>query len=415
LVVLVVLVGALVLAACGGGDGGSSADAGGAGGATTTASDAVESFPVLQPATGDVGTRALVAGVVTVPDGFLAIGEQLPDAAGAGDVETVTTFWRSPDGRAWTMSDADPVVWGEWTADRVAQGPAGIVVLAGGSTGRALMSSVDGETWTATPVTAELLGLPVDAYPGSFPVNDVAAFDGGFLALGQDIGGGGGGVTPLLLSSPDGVTWSRATGPALASEPVVPEYFAGAAVHGGEVYAFVTGVAGDGVEVWRSPDATTWERVGGPELFPGAEHVIIGAATAFDERLVAAGHDHTDGATKVWTSTDGESWEPGSGPGLEGEGRFAPELFATSAGELLLVGTREPASDGAMTGTVWASADAVDWRRRPDDSPVTGLVDVAGVAGSGDDVAVVGAQYPAGVDLATIKFGAWWVEEAQGS
>jgi hypothetical protein len=418
-VLMVVLVGALVLAACGGDDP-TTGDAGGGPSASTTVGETAEPFPVLQPATGDTGQRALVAGVVTVPGGFLAIGERLPDDAGAtsGDIQTVTTFWRSPDGRSWTMSDADPAVWGDRTADRVAQGPAGIVVLAGGADGRALVSSVDGEAWTVTPVTADLLGLPPDTYPGAFPVNDVAAFDRGFLALGQDIGGGvgAGDVKPLLLHSADGVSWSRATGPALASAPVLPEYVAGTAVLDDQVYAFVTVSAGDDVEVWRSPDsAATWERVGGTELFPDAEHVIVGAATAFDGRLVAAGHDHVDGAAKVWTSADGEHWESGSGEGLEGQGRFAPELFAARPGELLLVGTREPASDGAMTGTVWASADGLDWRRRPDDSAVTGRVDVAGVAVAGPEVAVVGAEYPAGVDLATIEFGAWWVDDEDGS
>jgi hypothetical protein len=408
----ILIAGMLVMAACGGADRSTdSGDPPSADPSTTTGEPAAA--PVLQPGTGDLGARAIVAGVVSVPGGFLAIGERFADDGAAGDVQTVTTFWRSTDGHNWTIEEADPAVWGDWSADRVAQGAGGIVVLAGGANGRALATSTDGETWTVTPVTAETVGLPADAYPGAFPVNDVAALGTGFLALGQLIGGGTGtaGVAPLLLYSPDGTSWNQAGAPALAGPPVLPEYFAGTAELDGDLFAFVTGAHGYDVEVWRSADAGTWERVGGPEMFPGADHVVIGAATAFEGRLIAGGHDHTSGTAIVWTSADGETWEPASGDGLAGPGRYQPELFASGADELLLIGMREPAADGAMAGTVWASSDGQVWRRQPDDSPVVGRVEVAGAASTGADVAVVGVQYPGQVDLATVEFAAWWVEE----
>jgi hypothetical protein len=409
----IIVAGMLLVAACGRGDGSSDASDDARSDDPTTTEAAGETVPVLRPASGDLGARAVVAGVVTVPGGFLAIGERFADDGGGGDLETVTTFWRSAEGRSWTMADADPAVWGDWTADRVAQGPSGIVVLASGANGRALAASVDGETWTVTPVTADIVGLPAGAFPGAFPVNDVVAYDGGFLALGQLVGTGTVPTepAPLLLSSPDGVNWTKAAGPPLASAPILPEYFAGAAELDGDLFAFVTSAQGFDVNVWRSTDTVTWERLGGPELFPGADHVVVGAATAFDGRLVAAGHDHTSGAAVVWTSADGRTWATASGDGLAGDGRFAPELLLTGPDGLLMVGTREPASDGAMAATVWASADGQDWLRQPDDSPVVGRDDLYGVARSDAAVAVVGVHYPGQVDLATVEFAAWWIEE----
>jgi hypothetical protein len=412
---VVAVAGVLFVAACGDGDG-SGAGGGSRADATTTIA-VTEAMPVLRPAEGDVGARAMVAGVVTVPGGFLAIGERFDDDGGGGDIATSTTFWRSTDGRSWTMSDADPAVWAGWTVDKVAQGAAGIVVLVGGDQGRAIASSVDGETWTMTPITPSTIGLPGDTFPGAFPINDVAAVDAGFLALGQLVGGVSGAaptVEPLLLVSPDGASWQRATGPALAPTDAPPEYFAGTGVLGGTSYAVLT--SGDlfNVSVWRSIDTTTWEPVGGTELFGGVDHVAVATATSFDGRLIVGGHDHTSGATAVWTSDDGETWTLASGAGLAGPGRFAPERFVTRDGELLMIGTREPASDGNMTGTAWASGDGITWRRQPDDSAVTGRVDVAGAASTGADVAVVGAEYPGAVDLATIRMGAWWIDEVEG-
>ncbi|MGH9118782.1 MAG: hypothetical protein ACRD0A_13145 [Acidimicrobiales bacterium] len=418
LVWLVALAGALTVAACGPGATPSDDAADTTVAASTTAVEAAAGLPVLRPASGDLGARAITAGVVSVPGGFLAIGERLADDVGGGDVQSVTTFWRSADGRSWTMADADPAIWGDWTADRVAQGPAGIVVLAGGDRGRALLTSADGETWTATEVTAGALGLPADTYPGAFPVNDVAAIDGGFLALGQLVGGGGGvdvDVEPLLLFSSDGVTWRRATGPALAPTSVPPEYIAGRAALDGTTYLFVTADQGAAVSVWSSTDAVTWAPVGGPELFGGVDQPVLAAATSFNGRLVAAGHDDASGAAAVWTSDDGRRWTLASGDGLEGPGRSSPELFAPVEGALLMIGTSEPGSDGVVTGVVWTSPDGEAWRRaRPDEAPITGRVDVVGAASAGVDVAVVGSQYPGAVDLATVQMSAWWVEEIEG-
>ena len=242
---LVALAGALVVVACGPDDPSPDERDRDDGRSTTTGAEPARGCRCCARRAATSGPGRSSPGVVSVPGGFLAIGERLADDAGGGDVQTVTTFWRSADGRSWTMADADPAVWGEWTADRVAQGPAGIVVLAGGDRGRALVTSADGESWTATEVTAGALGLPADTFPGAFPVNDVAAIDGGFLALGQLIGGGASTqAEPLLLFSPDGASWVRAAGPALAPTAVLPEYFAGAAELDGTTYVFVTAEQG---------------------------------------------------------------------------------------------------------------------------------------------------------------------------
>ena len=55
------------------------------------------------------------------------------------------------------------------------------------------------------------------------------------------------------------------------------------------------------------------------------------------------------------------------------------------------------------------------WRRaEPDETPVTGRVEVVGASSAGGDVAVVGSEYPGAVDLATVQMTAWWVEEIDG-
>jgi hypothetical protein len=379
----------------------------------TSAVAPTEALPLLRPATGDVGVRALIAGVVSVPGGFLAIGERLPDTPGAGDIETVTNLWRSVDGRAWEMTEADPAVWAGWTADRVAQGPAGIAVLAGGGNGRAVLTSSDGETWNATPIGPETVGLGADAFPGAFPINDVAVTESSFLALGQLVSPNGQ-AQPLLLVSADGVAWQPATGPALAPGAPLPEYFAGVAeAGGGTVVVTASSDPANRVMVWRSADGTTFDPVGGAELFPGVDAPVVVRLTDVAGSLVAAGHDEATGDVVVWTSTDGAAWARVDSEALGGPGVQSAAVFAQRGGRTLLVGTETPEGGGPMAGIVWATADGETWQRLPGDAeaPTAPTLQLVGAAGRGEDVAVVGSQYPGGVDLATLQMNGWWVDE----
>jgi hypothetical protein len=372
----------------------------------------VSAVPVLRPATGDIGVRALGAGVVAVPGGFLAIGERLPDGGGSGDLDTVTTFWRSADGRTWTMADADPAVWGPWTAERVAHGAAGIVVLAGGDNGRAVLSSNDGETWQVTPITTEALGLPADTFPGAYPINDVTATDTGFLALGS-LTSSQGVSQPLLLTSADGVSWQRAGGPALEPGAVFPEYFAGAVAADGRQYAVVTSSdPAARVMVWRSSDGATWDTVGGPELFAGVADPVVTRVAALDGRLVAAGQSDSAGDAAVWVSDDGEAWALAPGTALGGPGIQTAGVLATQDGEWLLFGTETHDAGGDMGGVAWSSTDGQEWRRLPpgSDEPTAPTLQLVGGASNGGDVAVIGSQYAGPVDLATLQMNGWWVE-----
>jgi hypothetical protein len=407
----------LLLAACGDGDSdGDEATATSEGAPPSTTGAATDDpLPVLRPASGDVGVRALVAGVVAVPSGFLAIGERLPDAAGPGDLETTTALWRSPDGRSWTMTDADPSVWAGLTADRVAQGGAGIAVLAGGDDGRAVVTSADGEAWTVTPIRPDTVGVAADTFPGAYPVNDVAVTGRGFLALGQLVSPDGQ-AQPLLLTSSDGVAWQRATGPAVAPGRPLPEYFAGVAEAGEQLLVFTTSSdPAARITVWRSADGVSFDVAGGPELFPGpAEPAVTRVATAGD-RLVAAGDDPATGDVAVWVSADGQTWELIDSDALGGPGAQTAAAMTTTDDELLMIGTETPDGGGETSGVVWATADGGSWRRLPpgDDSPRAPTLQVVGAAGRGSDVAVVGSQYPGPVDLATLEMSGWWVDQVQ--
>ncbi|MGH9243381.1 MAG: DEAD/DEAH box helicase [Acidimicrobiales bacterium] len=102
------------------------------------------------------------------------------------------------------MADAESGVWSDWRADELAQSDLGIAVLAGGPNGRAVLTSADGDAWHVAPITAPLVGLPADTFVGAFPVNDIAATDRGFVALGS-ITTPAGRSRPLLLFSATGL------------------------------------------------------------------------------------------------------------------------------------------------------------------------------------------------------------------
>ena len=308
------------------------------------------------------------------------------------------------------MADADPAVWDGWTVDRAAQGPAGIAVLTGGDAGRGVATSVDGVSWTMTPITAETIGLTADTYAGGFPINDVAVVDGGFLALGQLVGNTGGAAIyePLLLVSADGVTWQRATGPALGPTDVLPEYFAGAVTLDGVSYALVTAADGANAWLWRSSDDTTWEPVGGNELF-APRGSVVAALDSFDGRLVAAGHDPASNAAAAWTSDDGARWTPATTNDLVGPPAYTGSVLAANDGQLLMIGTAQ-AGDGTRTGTVWTSIDGQVWLRGPD-GPSIGDTTFVDAASDGSAATVVGWQAAPGRDLSAVRMDAWWVEE----
>jgi hypothetical protein len=279
-----------------------------------------------------------------------------------------------------------------------------------------MLSSADGETWQVTPITAEALGLAADTFPGANPINDVAATDTGFLALGS-LTSPQGVSQPLLLTSADGVTWQRAGGPAVEPGAVFPEYFAGAVTAGGGQYAVVTSSdPAARVLVWRSADGTTWETVGGAELFAGVADPIVTRVASLDGRLVAAGQSDSAGDAAAWVSDDGETWTPASSAALGGPGVQTAGVLASQDDEWLLFGTETADGGGVMAGVAWASADGQEWRRLPPGSeePTAATLQLVGGASNGGDVAVIGSQYPGPVDLATLQMNGWWVERVEG-
>lgn len=104
----------------------------------------------------------------------------------------------SPDGITWTSRNASDD--NNWTG--VAYGEGLFVAVSDSGTGNRVMTSPDGITWTGRAVAFDLRGV---AY-GNLTFSGDSPEEGLFYAFGNEFGGAGDNV---VLSSPDGITWTR--------------------------------------------------------------------------------------------------------------------------------------------------------------------------------------------------------------
>jgi hypothetical protein len=229
----------------------------------------------------------------------------------------------------------------------------------------ALWTSVDGETWDQQPIE---LGVDDVALIGIAPRPD-----GQLLLVGRVPGTGA--VFPetaapgsVAWTSDDASSWQAVALP--VSDGAVVDSFD----HGPIGYALTA----DG-GLWFSADGTEWTMT-----YDGARGVVAG-----DEGFVALVFPESAGANTVVASGDGQSWFA-SAPIVE-------RVFDVAAlgGDWMAVGaTADP-----HTITVWHSANGLDWTRVLDVNDLTGP-DGAKTGRGLDALAINGASLAGGAGYA---------------
>jgi hypothetical protein len=209
----------------------------------------------------------------------------------------------------------------------------------------AIWSSVDGAEWSRVPDDADMFG---DASTASYrSIDDIVAFEGGFLAVGtaQD----GDNTRASVWLSADGVSWLR-----LDAIPggAAPGYQAmrSVAVMNGMLVA--VGQQNTGAAVWISGGGVEWTRIGGTSVRPpGSE---MRAVLSTGDGLVAVGFVPESGLSDgaIWRSADGSSWSREESAALGG--RWSQEILAgiEFAGGIALVGTGSTEL-GGITPAAW--------------------------------------------------------------
>ena len=229
------------------------------------------------------GSQGIVDGGAACRSGVIIAAE---DPSGTG------SLWASTDGAAWTQA---PIP-GGGTFTGIAGGASGAIAATSG--GRAIEVTSDCTSWQRMAL----------AGPATTQVTSVAAFGGGYVAVG--FSGGSTTYRPLAWWSSDGRSWSAAT---------------------------VQAKPGDGLS-----------------------HVLAGATG-----LIAFSRQPEDvpGTTSFWTSTNGHSWVIS---GADPFGRIASgEGTGSAAGEFAGDGNRllGYATTGERVGPTqyWVSSDGSHW------------------------------------------------------
>lgn len=221
----------------------------------------------------------------------------------------------------------------------IASGPAGLVAIGTSSTGTRVWHSADGLTWAAATI----------AGGGSWPdaVRAATGWDGGYVAVGGT----------FVLTSPDGVEWTRLPADAVQVAPLAAlsgdgmsdvVAFDGRLVAVGDLRE-PGGEGGSEPAIWTTTDAVTWRLVrpleGAVPGFFGALRAIIPGGPG----LVAVGE--TDWGAPVWVSGDGISWRRAQAAGWPSVARLGGVVRGPD-GTLIAYG---------FGGKVWTSGDGMAW------------------------------------------------------
>ncbi|HEY1992548.1 MAG TPA: hypothetical protein VGH71_08805, partial [Gammaproteobacteria bacterium] len=285
-----------------------------------TSTDLVTWNKVSLPA----GAGELYDDVVWDGTRFIAVGEGIID---------------SPDGVTWTVRVKPTATRFFWNAIAFSGG----VYVVVGNDGTQVLRSTDGVTWTA-----QATGLS-NSSTGGAELTGVASDGTGFVVsgnlytlLGPDT------ISPdsdIMLSSPDGVTWTQQTLPGGTGEQFDQSLLSDVAFGAG-VY-----VAGGVGGVYTSPDGVTWTSV---SLAAGSDFPIMSRISFVNGEFVAAGIDSTavDNAA-VFTSNDGVHWSTQL-LGPSGASIYSMSTVAFNAGRYIV---------GGYQG-IYTSSDAATWTKK---------------------------------------------------
>jgi hypothetical protein len=222
------------------------------------------------------------------------------------------------------------------------------------------ISTDGGSDWTrGTGGNPAVLGRP-----GSEQLTSVTAGGSGWLAVGGVVAGAA--QHPVVLVSPNGMTWTAADGAAaFAGQDVYTEQAAAGA--GGYVIVGYSGSAGAGfaADAWYSAGSAGgglagWQQAAGENALDGESggRQMLGV-TATTSGFVAVGLQGNSPA--VWLSPDGKTWTVMALPLPSGAARAVLLHVAAAGGTLAAVGMEQSPS-GAMApfaarsvngGTTW--------------------------------------------------------------
>ncbi len=156
-------------------------------------------------------------------------------------------------------------------------------------------------------------------FPWSGSLNNLAAGDHGFVALGQSPGGPNVASGSEIYVSQDGITWRT------ASDSVLGDSYPTGIAWGPAGWILVgSGGRGSGADLWRSPDGDHWTWLG--TLEGSYADGLTGSATGYLLETSPNG-GYRGQAGRSWFSTDGIHWTE-SRTGLSGQYRTT----ATSVG-----------------------------------------------------------------------------------
>jgi hypothetical protein len=210
----------------------------------------------------------------------------------------------------------------------------------------------------------------VSAFPGLRSMSGVTHGPAGWLAVGVP--------GPVVLTSPDGVTWRQAAGSITAGLAGVAAVATAAGPLG---YAIVGKLVAPGggcvADVWWSPDLARWTRAHDVNLATGSSQVLAVAAEA--RGFVSAGSHN--GLPAVWMTTDGPAWRTIMPPVPAGATAGVLQQIAITGNRVAALGQVTTAGGVTLPLAELSTDGGTTWRQVPFGVPGPDAVFTALTAG----------------------------------
>lgn len=222
----------------------------------------------------------------------------------------------------------------------LATGPVGIVAVGfddrGGREDGLVLHAPDG-------VSLEVVD---DSDLAGFGLEDVAADDAGYVAIGTELEPPAGGPARVVVAvSADGRDWRR-----LAADPMFAGALAGRVAAGPGGFLATGTTDGSDQRLWRSFDGRTWSAVTGADV--GLAGVTIASIEADAQGWLVSGV--AEGRPIVARSVDGRHWDVATLPGSGERDRTTPWVERVVGGPASLLAS---GAEGDDCGFLWIEGD----------------------------------------------------------
>ncbi|MFD0901013.1 hypothetical protein [Actinomadura sediminis] len=275
------------------------------------ASLAAAAFPVPGSAQTD-GRDQELGGAAAVGQTIVTVGSEVGAGASRG------IFLVSTDGGRTFKSAAVEGAGGNATPQAVGGGPSGWVAIGAGSTGGAVWTSSDGQSWTRQP---DAVG---GVFDGGNRVDRIVATGAGYIAIGaKSAKGDFSDAEPVVWLSSDGRAWEARAGDQIGLNVKKASYSLVEVAASGDVVLLEALIKPDNKKppqyrkVWSSQDGgRTWATSEVP-VPKGSRGLIVGGG----EAGFLAVREMKDGDTmfgQAFVSKDGQSWTKAGKVAAEG-------------------------------------------------------------------------------------------------